>query len=94
MVGSFYYALLLFVSFRFLIPVSIAQILLWNLRVFSFLGRGGPVGNMPDGSPIYDWATGLFGISWANISLGFLIYPILFFAILTIWNRFREGKRR
>ena len=56
---------------------------LWNVTVFGFLGRGEPVGYMPNGAPIYNGSVGFLGISYATIFTGFLIYPVL--AFILIW---------
>ena len=89
--GSVFYVGLLFTVFRFALPFLITKVLLWNLIVFNFLGRGAPVGYMPTGEPIYDGATGYGGFSVESILTGFIIYPILVFLILTTVSKIRSN---
>ena len=85
-IGTVLYTILLLLAIRFPIVMVKAPFLLWNLRVLSFVGRGDPVGYMPNGAPIYDGSVGFLGVSWPNILLGFLIYPIIVFAIITFFS--------
>jgi hypothetical protein len=81
--GAIFYALILVAAFRFPIVIVKAPFLLWNVKLFSFVGRGDPVGYMPNGDLIYGGMTGFLGMSWANILLGFVIYPLIIFVFLT-----------
>lgn len=88
--GIAFYLGLLFMVFRFAPSAMITKVLLWNLILFNFLGRGAPVGYMPTGEPIYDGAIGFGGFSVESILTGFIIYPVLVFLILTRVNRLRR----
>jgi len=87
--GVLFYASLLFVVFRFWLGLTISKILLWNVVLFGFLGRGEPIGHTPDGSPIYDGAGTYLGFSPESIFTGFVIYPVVFFLCLTLLSRIR-----
>jgi hypothetical protein len=89
--GSFLYVVILFGVFRLHMPISVTKILLWNVVLFGFLGRGEPVGYMPDGAPIYDGSVGFLGMSWESIFTGFIIYPFIFFVALTILRSHRKS---
>jgi hypothetical protein len=82
--GSGFYCALLFSVFRFHPPGWISRTLIWNVIIFSFLGRGEPIGYMPDGAPIYDGSVGFLGFTDESILTGFVIYPVLTFAIISI----------
>lgn len=90
--GSAFYAGLLFTVFRFALPLAIKKILVWNIIVFRFVGRGDPVDYMPNGSPIYDGSSGYLGFSVESILTGFIIYPVFIFVILTVLDKVRTRK--
>ena len=94
--GCVFYAGLLFIIFRLIIASAMSpivfRILLWNVILFGFWGRGAPVGSGPDGSPIYDASAGLLGFSWESILTGFVIYPMVIFCGLLIARRRQAGR--
>ena len=61
--GDILYALILAITLRFPAVFVKAPMLVWNLRLFSFLGRGEAVGRMPNGEPIYDGMEGFLGVA-------------------------------
>ena len=87
--GGILYSALLFAIFRFHPPFWVTRMMSWNVIVFSFLGRGEPIGYMPNGAPVYDGSVGFLGVSYASILTGFVIYPILIFILISVlgWRR-------
>lgn len=89
-IGILFYAVLLIIVIRFALPLAVLKILIWNIIIFGFWGRGEPVGFMPNGAPIYDGTVGFLGFSTESILTGFFIYPILFFIGLSIFYKIKQ----
>jgi hypothetical protein len=92
--GAIFYGAVLFSVFRFTFPLAITRVLIWNISLFSFWGRGQPVGYMPNGEPVYDGSLTYGGYSLASISTGFVIYPILIFILFTALLSIRKKRNR
>ena len=90
-IGSGFYAFLLFMVFRFRLPRVVKAVLMWNINLFSFLGRGDPIGYMPNGAPIYDGSVGLLGMTTESILTGFIIYPAWVFIWLSVFRWLRRN---
>src|SRR6476619_1411481 len=88
LVGCGAYVVLLVSVFRFHPPVWISRGLLWNVSLFSFVGRGEPIGRMPNGEPVYDGAAGIAGHSYESILTGFVIYPLIVFVAISMMGRY------
>ena len=56
--------------------------------MFASFDRGNPVGYLANGEPVYDGAVGILGYSYASIASGFIVYPILFFLVISMITRF------
>ena len=67
---------------------QISSILLWNAHVVAGMaGQGPSLGNDAHGSPMHEGSPVIVFLWIFGILSGFVIYPVLIFIALTVWNR-------
>lgn len=88
-VGFLLYAVMLYSALSLALPLWLKKVLLWNVTVFSFLGQPAPASMMPNGHPAAA-STGLGGLSFSSIFTGFIIYPVIIFAVIYLYGRIRR----
>lgn len=88
-VGFAVYASILYSALSFTLPIWLKKAFLWNVMAFSFLGQPPPPAVMPNGHPVAA-SSGLGGFSFPSIFTGFIIYPVIVFAVIYLYGRIRR----
>jgi len=82
--GWLFYAIVLGEIIKYRASVSMVNVLLWNVVLFNFLC------GVNNDAPIFDGAAGFPGSTWVSFLSGFVIYPIIFFALFALRSRLKS----
>lgn len=92
--GIIFYAVLVVTCLRPFVPFALKKVFLWNIILLNSVGRQKPLWYLPDGTPVYDGNFGVMGFSWQSVLSGFVIYPILIFIGISIFEKLLRRLRK